>query len=335
MFSSDNSISVIIPVHNAAPWLHRVLDVLLEIQYPRLEIIAVENASTDSSFEILKIYQSRGVIVARNVEPGVSKARNTGISLATAPFIMFVDADDCIDARLPSVLLETMKKISADMAICDFVYESESGEIIENNSLKKELTFEKKEILDKILNYEGISGYPVCKLFRTEIIKNYGLNFDEDLIVHEDLLFVLKYADLCKKVAYAPFCGYRYIRRDNTANTVVSFRHSYSRVIARARICDFLESRAVHEIVSREKATLYHYLSDSINLLSIDEQDRGMINRGERLNINHIIESNLPDLSTNRYLPLGIKLKLVFIHIFGLNVWCSIKKLKNLFNHEL
>lgn len=331
MISTEYAISVIIPVHNAAPWLHRVLDALFEIQYPRLEIIAVENASTDNSIEILKKYQGRGIIVARNDVPGVSKARNTGISLATAPYIMFVDADDIIDVRLPSVLLEAMNKTSADMAICDFVYESECGEIIESHSLQKVATFENDEILDKILNYEGIAGYPICKLFHAKIIKDYSLKFDENLRVHEDLLFVLMYSLHCKRVAYTPFCGYHYIHHENTANTTVSFRYSYGRLIACYKVCNLLKSKGKNIFLDREKNLLFKYLSDSIKLFKMEEYDEKQEKSDELVNLSKFVRINLCEMLINRSLPISLKMKFVFICLFGLNTWYAIQKVKNCF----
>ena len=97
-FSDDIKISVVIPVYNAAPYLQRCLDSIYSQSYKNLEIICINDGSTDKSLEILSTYakKEKRLVVISQENKGASAARNAGIERATGDFISFIDADDYI-----------------------------------------------------------------------------------------------------------------------------------------------------------------------------------------------------------------------------------------------
>lgn len=114
-------VSVIIPCYNSAGTIERCINSILDTNKCELEIIAVNDGSSDNTEEILKTYGNRiKYITVEN--KGVSNARNIGLSKATAPFIMFMDADDYMDSAAIDTLLSEQEKTDADIVRCTHKY---------------------------------------------------------------------------------------------------------------------------------------------------------------------------------------------------------------------
>src|ERR1700680_2545268 len=90
-------VSVIIPCKNGAPWLAEAIDSCLHQSWRDLEVIVVDNGSSDASREIVRGYASSSVVLLECQRPGASAARNTGLERARGDFIQFLDADDVLD----------------------------------------------------------------------------------------------------------------------------------------------------------------------------------------------------------------------------------------------
>ncbi len=103
-------VSIIIPCHNAAPWLGQCLDSALAQTWPEREVIVVNDGSTDDSGEIARRFASRGVRVFDQANRGAAAARNAGLGAARGEFVQFLDADDLLDARK----LEHQMRLIAD-----------------------------------------------------------------------------------------------------------------------------------------------------------------------------------------------------------------------------
>lgn len=118
-------ISVIIPVYNTGKsgYLERCLDSILSNTYTNLEIICINDGSTDNSIDILRNYEKKDnrVVVIDQENGGVSKARNVGIGVAKGEYIAFIDSDDWIHRDYFSQLIIAAKKYNADLVICDYL----------------------------------------------------------------------------------------------------------------------------------------------------------------------------------------------------------------------
>ena len=156
----NKKVSVIVPVYNLESYIERCLDSLLMQDYDDLEIILVNDGSTDKSLEIIEKYaqQSESIIVINQKNSGVSSARNAGIEKATGFFIAFVDGDDYIDSNYYELLL---KKITSDNY--DFV---QMGFICEHGNGKREVAIQEAESYDirgkqEAVFFEGVWD-PIC-----------------------------------------------------------------------------------------------------------------------------------------------------------------------------
>ena len=115
-------ISVIIPIFNTGVYLSRCLDSILNNTYRNLEIICINDGSTDDSGKILEEYKTRDsrIVVLSQENRGISAARNAGIDIATGKFIAFIDSDDWIHPNYFRYLAQLQQETKVDIAICGY-----------------------------------------------------------------------------------------------------------------------------------------------------------------------------------------------------------------------
>ena len=214
-------ISVIVPIYNVDKYLDECLSSIVNQTYKNLEIILINDGSTDKSEIICKKYEKEDdrIIVISKENGGVSNARNVGIKNATGEFIAFVDSDDTIDKTYFETLITNSK--NNDLTICKFlifsnkIYKNKNDDNsitrIENNNLI---------LLDKMC----LLNTPCCKLFKTEIIKKNNIKFEESISLGEDLLFNLDYFKCIKSVFIinAHNYNYRYHGRNSLTTKYVN-----------------------------------------------------------------------------------------------------------------
>lgn len=116
-------ISVIVPVYNVEPYLHKCIDSILAQTYTNLEVLLVDDGSSDNSGRICDDYalQDKRIRVIHNEHGGVSSARNAGLNGVTGDYIGFVDSDDIINSEMYTVLYNTMQQTGTDISICRLI----------------------------------------------------------------------------------------------------------------------------------------------------------------------------------------------------------------------
>lgn len=218
---SQDKISVIIPVYNTAPYLKRCLDSVLQSTYRNLEIICVNDGSTDESPTILEQYRAlddRVVVIDQN-NSGVSAARNTGMARATGDFISFVDSDDWVHPQMFEVLRNAMDE-DVSMAVCGqkHVYQQEQIEQIDSVRQIQMRTYPSLRE-----GYENTTiRYNTCaRLYRTVMV--IGMYFDNELSLGEDGMFNLMLADKPGKCIFVDKMLYFYFQRDTSAMHTASW----------------------------------------------------------------------------------------------------------------
>ena len=129
VFKSIKRISVIVPVYNVEPYLQRCVESLINQDYPCIEIILIDDGSTDDSGHIADAlaHEHSNVIVLHQENKGVSNARNMGLRRSIGDYIGFVDPDDFVDREMYAYLYEQIQINSADIAACTWINEYEDN----------------------------------------------------------------------------------------------------------------------------------------------------------------------------------------------------------------
>lgn len=227
-------ISIIVPVYNVEKFLPQCLDSLVNQTYQDIEIICVNDGSTDGSLEILQKYagkDERIKIISRE-NRGVSESRNEGIEHASGEWLMFVDSDDWMETDCCQRVLDVSQ--DTDLVLFSYVRKFKNSsaprlllgneKVIFNemniHRLYERLIAPKGKELRHPDNIDSLST-PWGKLYRTEIIKNHHIIFvSTNEIGTEDLLFNVKYFKYVHCAIYLPNCLYHY--RKSTLSSLSS-----------------------------------------------------------------------------------------------------------------
>ncbi len=198
MSSENIKVTVVMPVYNAFDYLRPALDSVICQTFTELELICVDDGSTDRSLHILKEYQEKDsrVRIVTETNAGPSIARNKGLDRARGDFVIFLDADDFVEPTLIEKLYNKAVEDNLDIAIAKYdvyndrkarfegVIKCDHGEIFDGGA-----TVSKATNPDEI--FQCTTTYVWNKLFRTSFLRDMGLSFDPELRVFEDAYFIV------------------------------------------------------------------------------------------------------------------------------------------------
>ena len=206
-------VSIIVPVYNSESTIDRCVRSIADQDYSDLQIILVNDGSTDKSLEkcLSWKYKDSRILVVDKENGGVSSARNKGLDFVTGEYVGFVDADDMIMPTFVSKLLSMIKEGNADMAIC----KSKKKETDETG-ISDTVFYNDKETLNNIL-YGKISTGVCGLLVKSQIIKSNGLRFAEGYKYSEDLHMVWRLAHYSKVTAFSKERHYVYFETGGSA----------------------------------------------------------------------------------------------------------------------
>ena len=192
--------SVIIPVYNSEKTLKRCLDSLLEQRWEDVEVILINDGSSDRSGEIIRAYSNRypNIRTVTQENSGVSAARNRGLDEAKGTYITFVDSDDYVSDDYFRVMDEAGEKEDSDLIV--FAKDIAGQRIDERDLYKKMCSAESMQEKRKILLSSRIIFQPPYKRFKREIIEKRHLRFIKDMYVGEDFNFCFAYMLECKSI---------------------------------------------------------------------------------------------------------------------------------------
>ncbi|MBQ3464304.1 glycosyltransferase [Candidatus Saccharibacteria bacterium] len=194
-------VSVIIPVFNTGASALPLAQKLLSDNYENLEILLIDDGSTDNSLKLLSSLKSPKVKLLPKPNGGVSSARNLGLDNAGGEFILFVDSDDDVSPDFISKLVKAVSKDDVSLAMTGVRYKKLSQKTDEDvylNAFPKKPGESLETYVLRSLLHDG-RLYPVFnKIFRANVIKQHSLRFNEHLKFAEDTKFVLDYLKLSK-----------------------------------------------------------------------------------------------------------------------------------------
>ena len=197
----EKKVSVIVPVYNAEKYLDQCLSSITKQSYKNLEIIVIDDGSTDNSPKLCDIWKSKDsrVTIIKQENGGAGVARNTGIKKATGTYICFLDSDDYMDKSTIEKCVKAMEEVQADAVVCGSNRLSEDGKINPIPMKNKKLIYKEKEVQEQLLAsfFTGSKGSGVSvwgKFYRLDIIKDNHLLFQSEREIYsEDALFNLSY----------------------------------------------------------------------------------------------------------------------------------------------
>lgn len=215
-------ISVIVPVYNVEKYLKKCIKSIMSQSYTNLEIILINDGSTDNSGKICDELkeQDKRIKVIHKSNGGLSDARNAGLKIANGKYIGFVDSDDYIAEDMFETLYNINKKYNSDISIVSF-YEIYKDKIIGVRDSKKLQELTKIDAMKELLIDTNIQSYAWNKLFRRELFE--GLEFPTNKNF-EDIATTLLLFEKANKVVLLEEPKYYYVRRDDSIVGVRNYK---------------------------------------------------------------------------------------------------------------
>lgn len=205
----EELISVIVPVFNCINFIEKCIQSILFQSYKNIELILVDDGSTDGSEKICDNYakKDRRIKVIHKKNSGVSSARNEGIKIAKGMWYSFVDADDYLDEDMYELLINLYTKTGAQIVQCNY-RRIEKGKTNRDSNTGNEYIFNTDEAIKNLINGRLFGNALWNKLYRNNVI--FNINFDENLKINEDVLFNFKVFSNAEKIAYIDVAKYNY-----------------------------------------------------------------------------------------------------------------------------
>lgn len=237
-------ISVIIPCYNAEKTLEKCLTSVTKQSYTNLEIILIDDGSTDNSPKIYEDFQRRDHRIKTLIQnnSGVSKARNNGVKAATGEYICFVDSDDWVEPDYCSELYKLLIEENADISIIEASYEDQYGTVVFHKAMSEEKVFDGKRALALLLEDNIVQSHPWGKLYRSSFFHN--VHFPENLKCFEDYSTLFKVFDKALKVVKSNRKLYHYIQHDDSLSHNLSPETAYHFYLAIIDVFKFWQRTA-------------------------------------------------------------------------------------------
>jgi glycosyltransferase involved in cell wall biosynthesis len=220
-------ISIIVPVYQVEKYLEKCINSIIAQTYKNLEIILVDDGSTDNCPAICNRFQSEDsrIKVIHQENGGLSHARNVGLEHATGDFIGFVDSDDWIEPNMYEILMSVLQESETDIAVCNRQVEYDDSKPIQINLKSPEkMLYSPEDALRKIFNGGSfIFFYVWNKLYKRNVLAN--IKFPNGKF-HEDILWTTQVLGNAKGIISVDYPLYHYIKRSEslTCNDSMALR---------------------------------------------------------------------------------------------------------------
>lgn len=210
--TETSKLSVIVPIYNSERFLIRCIDSILNQTYHNLEILLIDDGSTDRSASICSDYAAKHPCIKyiRLMNGGASKSRNVGLKLSTGKFVTFVDSDDYLESDIYN---DAMSAFKADIDIVSFGVKTVStvGKILSEECYCDNI-YDPKAIVKNII--ANLKTAVWNKIFRRSAIK--GIAFPEELTHNEDMVFFCRCVHCNTRLRTIPTIGYNYVKHNGS-----------------------------------------------------------------------------------------------------------------------
>lgn len=216
-------VSVIVPVYNSHNYLSKCIDSLVNQTLKNIEIILVNDGSTDDSLSIMEKYKQKfnNIKIINKKNGGQSSARNLGLTKASGEYILYIDSDDYIDVKMCEKMYNKAKMNNSDIVLCDYY-------IVECNKKNRVTIIEDDADNNNISNQQYFLTPPAPwnKLFKREFLQKNNFKFPEG-IIYEDYAEVptLILYNPCISYVKSPFCFY--VQSENSTMRNLTYKKKY------------------------------------------------------------------------------------------------------------
>ena len=270
-------VSIIIPVYNVEKYINKCIDSALNQSLQEIEVIAVNDGSTDKSLEILQSYNDPRLKIITQENQGLSGARNTGIVAATGDFLLFLDSDDYIHEDMAKGMYAQALKEQSDIVICRYEQVYENGDTHYTSGITKGLS--QGELFKRLLAAK-LSTMACDKMYLRSLFIENDIKYPLGLY-HEDVPVTYRLFYYAKKISVVEKVYYYWLRREGSISKSISEKHINDVFTFLEMTKNFLKKENVYEKYEKEfLRRVYHFivgLIDRIYLFNNSEKEQEIL----------------------------------------------------------
>ena len=254
--TGEAEVSVIVPIYNIDQYIEQCISSIIMQTYDKLQIVLVDDGSTDRSGQICDQYQKKDVriVVIHKQNEGLVPARKTGLLAATGKYICYVDGDDWIEPDFIEHLLAGMERAGTELGVADYFCDMEeySWKVQERQQAG---VYDTKELISTMLYtgefYEfGISQFVWAKLFRRDVLYEIQMQVDDRIFCGEDVTY--PYILKTRKICFLSYAGYHYRQRRGSMTSGYDANEQMRNRILIQYLADIFQSSAYADNLYRQ-----------------------------------------------------------------------------------
>ncbi|MCI9281847.1 MAG: glycosyltransferase family 2 protein [Lachnospiraceae bacterium] len=256
--TGEAEVSVIVPIYNIDQYIEQCISSIIMQTYDKLQIVLVDDGSTDRSGQICDQYQKKDVriVVIHKQNEGLVPARKTGLLAATGKYICYVDGDDWIEPDFIEHLLAGMERAGTELSVADYFCDMEeySWKVQERQQAG---VYDTKELISTMLYtgefYEfGISQFVWAKLFRRDVLYEIQMQVDDRIFCGEDVAVTYPYILKTRKICFLSYAGYHYRQRRGSMTSGYDANEQMRNRILIRYLADIFQSSAYADNLYRQ-----------------------------------------------------------------------------------
>lgn len=305
----NSLVSIIVPVYNCEKYMEACIDSILIQSYYNIEVIIIDDGSTDNTYKIIKEYinKDKRIKYFKQENSGPSVARNRGIEKANGEYLIFIDSDDFIEKIYVEKLVNEIKGKNFDIVCCGYIDKSKYGIVKLNDFWINKYELNKQEFLSCVC--KGIGGVLWSKIFRKDIIIENKIRMNPKIFMSEDLIFILEYCKYINRIGVINECLYHYNRLNYSSissNIDINYLENY--VLLINKISELLielkfDFHKINKIKILKVQNLINkvLISETYKYLELKDKDKFISNLNSILE-NDFIKKYKNNLSNNNIL---------------------------------
>lgn len=325
----DDLISIVVPIYNVENYLCKCINSIINQTYKNIEIILVNDGSTDNCLEICKKYKKndKRIKIINKDNGGLSSARNAGIDVARGKYIAFIDSDDYIDKDMILVLYNLIKKDKINISICNrfhyYEYEKNKNKMYKpycKNKSSNTIKMNKKEALKELCTFNLFDMSACGKLFNIRLFDK--IKFPENRL-SEDYFIMYKLFDLCENISYSYKPLYYYRQRKGSISKNKKINYDYKQA-----------SFEQMNYIKNKYPDLTNYVRTAYALANITEFHQYIKNRNEYPEKKELLQLQKNVTDNYKYIKSNEKLsnlRKIQVYLFCKNVNIYTFAYKNIF----
>jgi len=266
----NDKISIIVPIYNVEEYVEKCIKSLINQTYKNIEIILVDDGSTDSSYDICKKYSETDsrINLIHKENGGLSDARNVGIENATGEYITFLDSDDWLSYNYCETMIKEINETKADIVMCNLVNVYNDDYVFKNKSDYNKDIYSNIQALEKF--EDTINVVAVAKLYKKNLFDNLRYKVGK---IHEDEFMFHRIFFKANKIVCLDIQMYAYRQRQNSITTSRFSLKRLDIIDALEDRINFYEENSLEKLKEKTRAAYMYLLKKNIKEVSNSDFD--------------------------------------------------------------